>query len=201
MDHATGGWKDCQCSVGAVRSILTHLERGAGVDQILALPNMPSRRTLYDWLQREPEFADAWDEIRREQAAARRAAVAAIEPARRAREAARAAAEGRPPRRKCGRKSTYTPARGQALCELIGQGLSLREIARRPGMPGAATVYVWLRNHPEFRTMYVYAVGLRDFILEETRIDVALSVGYAGRATVAQLAKQASDHRPKVWRD
>ncbi|HEY8618047.1 hypothetical protein [Phenylobacterium sp.] len=185
MDHTPGGAKSCQFSHDLAQAVLDALDAGWPLARILALPDMPSRRTLYDWRLRHPAFEMAWMQIRARQARERRRAFTAREDARRVLQASGLLGA------KPGRKSTYTPARGDAFCELLLQGLTLREIAARPGMPAVAMVYRWLRNHPEFRTAYAVALELR----EELAADQAIAGGYPGRWTGGRPGQL----RPHVW--
>lgn len=191
MDHSVGGRKEDQYSLVLAGAVLERLAAGWTVDAILAVPDMPCRRTLYDWRLRHPEFDVAWAEIRAHQAAARRRRLTAAEDSRAAREAARARHEGRPPRAKSGRKSTYTPDRAEAFCERLVEGFTLREIAALPGMPAVAMVYRWLRNHPEFRRAYVVALRMR----EELAADAVLE----GRRPDRWTGGRPGQLRPDVW--
>jgi hypothetical protein len=52
------------------------------------------------------------------------------------------------------RPSGYTPEIAMTICELIGDGESLRSICAGTGMPDRATVFRWLASHPDFRAWY-----------------------------------------------
>lgn len=53
---------------------------------------------------------------------------------------------------------TYTPAAGAKFCEAIAEGSkSIRTVCKQAGMPSKATVFRWLRDHPEFLAMYELA--------------------------------------------
>lgn len=184
MDHGIGGRKPRQFSTLTARIILGRTERGETISAILAGPNMPCRRTLYDWIRDEPAFGEAWDELRGDQAKRRLDAM----------EYRRAT------KKPCGRKSTYTREVGEAWCALISQGLTQREASARSGMPSVAMAHRWLHGHLEFREMYVSAAAYRDFVLTEEAIDLALTHGYAARAQVDARNARAAALRPDVWR-
>lgn len=184
MDHGVGGRKPSQFSIETARIILAQVERGDTIAAIVARPGMPSRRTLYDWLRDNPDFGGAWDELRGDQAKRR---LAAME-------------HRRATKRACGRKSTYSHAVARAWCDLISEGLTQREASARPGMPAVAMVHRWLRDHPEFREMYVFAAAYRDFVLTDGAIDLANTLGYAARPQVDALRARAAALRPDVWR-
>ena len=46
--------------------------------------------------------------------------------------------------KKTGRPSKYTPEIAQHMCELLSEGVPLREICRMEGMPYWRTVYLWM---------------------------------------------------------
>lgn len=50
---------------------------------------------------------------------------------------------------KTGRPSTYDPAVATKLCEMLSDGISLREICEGAGMPPWRTVYSWMERDPD----------------------------------------------------
>jgi hypothetical protein len=200
MDHGIGGHKPRQYTAAAARIVLARAARGETIASILAIPGMPCRRTLYDWIRDEPAFRKAWEAMRDGQAFARQRAVENAEPIRAIEAFLADEARGRPPGAKRGPKSTYTRAAAEAWCELIVAGATVREAGARPGMPNPPMVYRWLRNHPEFRAMYKAAAERRDFILRRRAANLALDQGYAARPTVDALRARAAALMPDVWR-
>ena len=64
--------------------------------------------------------------------------------------------------------SAYSIELAAQVCEAIGNGMLLDEIAKLPGMPCAATIYSWISKHPEFAVMYEAAMMARfDLACEE----------------------------------
>lgn len=55
------------------------------------------------------------------------------------------------------RPTDYTPEKAASICELLGDGKSLKEICEGEDMPTRSTVYLWLARHPEFTDMYARA--------------------------------------------
>lgn len=51
--------------------------------------------------------------------------------------------EAAPPK-KTGRPSKYTPEIAQEMCNLLAEGIPLREICRREGFPAWRTIYDWM---------------------------------------------------------
>ena len=52
--------------------------------------------------------------------------------------------ENEPPKKKIGRPSKYTPEIAQKMCEMLAEGIPLREICRQDGFPEWRTVYDWM---------------------------------------------------------
>src|SRR5262249_32737842 len=66
--------------------------------------------------------------------------------------------------------SPYNIELGAQICEAIGDGMLLDEIAKLPGMPGASTIYSWIDKHAEFAVMYEAAMMARfDLACEELK--------------------------------
>ena len=49
-----------------------------------------------------------------------------------------------PQKKKTGRPSKYTPEIAQKMCEMLAEGVPLREICRQDGFPAWQTVYDWM---------------------------------------------------------
>jgi len=49
-----------------------------------------------------------------------------------------------PPKKKIGRPSKYTPEIAKKMCEMLADGIPLREICRQDGFPEWRTVYDWM---------------------------------------------------------
>jgi hypothetical protein len=204
MDHRVGGRKPSQYSEAMARIILARVEGGETVASVLADPRMPSRRTLYDWLHANPEFAAAWDQMRSSQASRRRGEVARLAEGVRRWAAIHARAAGRHPRRKVGRKSTYRAARGHAFCALVAGGATLRQAAREAGLSGVPIIYRWLRNHPRFRVAYIAACEEREdrLAFEADMLAATVNGGNFRRIKreVERLEGRIGALRPDVWR-
>jgi Bacteriophage Sf6, terminase small subunit-like len=74
-----------------------------------------------------------------------------------------------PPKR--GRPSDYSTEIGDAICDRLVEGESLRRIGADVGMPDKATIFRWITRHKEFRDQYeiareCQAEGLLDESLE-----------------------------------
>lgn len=70
-------------------------------------------------------------------------------------------------------KSTYTTAIATSICQMLIEGMSLRQICEQPGMPNKATVLRWLADEKRsvFRDQYtrareMQAEAMADEILE-----------------------------------
>jgi len=85
----------------------------------------------------------------------------------------------------------------------VACGLTCREASARPGMPSPPMVYRWLRNHSEFRALYVGALQFREEMLCDQVLALAeratpARVG-AIRRRIAQLNRKIAACRAKVW--
>lgn len=97
------------------------------------------------------------------------AAKKAAAPAREAVKKARANAAARKP----GRPSTYSEANAAAVCGLIAQGYTLRQIGSLPNMPDKSTIIRWLAAHEEFRDQYARANETRALLMADEILEIA----------------------------
>ena len=74
-----------------------------------------------------------------------------------------------------GRPSAFSPELGDAICERIGGGESLRAICRSEGMPHVATVCRWLAKEENevFREQYARAREAQADVLFDEILDIA----------------------------
>jgi hypothetical protein len=110
---------------------------------------MPTEKTVWNWAQAHEEF-------RLMKAHAQSAARARSLAAQAARDGARwdAARPFGGPRGRTGRPSGYGPQIAEAILERVVVGEGLEAVCRDPAMPCLATVYGWMRRHPEFLDAY-----------------------------------------------
>ena len=67
----------------------------------------------------------------------------------------------------------YDPEFALLICERIATtALSLVQICQAPDMPGIATIFRWLRAHPEFRDMYTIAKETQAEVLIEEALEI-----------------------------
>lgn len=93
-----------------------------------------------------------------------------------------------------GRPSSYTEAVAATICELLSEGVTLREICRQPGMPTWQTVYRWKAERDEFSNRIAHARDLGfDAIAEEalhiadhTEVGIRVKVTADGTETVTE---------------
>lgn len=76
-----------------------------------------------------------------------------------------------------GRPSSFTQEVADAICDQIADGISLRELERREGMPSARTVHRWLNERESFRQQYARA---REAMMD-TFADEILEIAEDGR--------------------
>ena len=70
--------------------------------------------------------------------------------------------------RKPAKRIEYSPGKGEEICELLAEGMSLNQICKRDDMPSRSKVHNWLNVHEKFRERYLLAKGLGiDQMVEE----------------------------------
>ncbi|MES2346267.1 MAG: ubiquitin carboxyl-hydrolase [Pseudomonadota bacterium] len=69
--------------------------------------------------------------------------------------------------------STYTDERGAAFCAALADGGTIRKVCKKAGMPSKATVFRWLREHPEFAKMYEIATDERADTMIDEIVEIA----------------------------
>jgi hypothetical protein len=74
---------------------------------------------------------------------------------------------------KVGRPIEYTQEIGDAICEQIVMGCSIRTICIQEDMPAVSTLYRWLRLVPEFEKQYARAKEDQADALAEELLDIA----------------------------
>ncbi len=117
-------------------------------------PGMPTRNTLCRWLATRPELR-----ARHREAQARRTGVF----------------KRRWPRKggQRERMPLYSPELAETICDAVADGLAVREVLARPGMPPTATMYLWLDRHPEFGRMFAFACHVREQALADECLTIA----------------------------
>lgn len=60
--------------------------------------------------------------------------------------------------------------------------------------------YRGLRNHPEFRAVYMAAARERDFEIRDAAAETVMFEGYAARPKVDAMLARAAALMPDVWR-
>lgn len=72
-----------------------------------------------------------------------------------------------------GRPALYTLELGERLCGELASGVSMRTACKPDDMPCAATVFGWMRKHPEFLDMYTRAKAEAADALVEEMMDIS----------------------------
>jgi hypothetical protein len=76
--------------------------------------------------------------------------------------------------RKRRQQHAYNTELADLICEWIAvDGLAVREICRDAAMPARSTVFVWLRQRPDFRKEYTSAKWLQCQCLADEMVDIA----------------------------
>lgn len=72
-----------------------------------------------------------------------------------------------------GRPSIYSQALSDEICEMISDGMSIREICRKDGMPGKTTIMRWLQENNTFRDQYAQAKEIGIEAIADDILDIA----------------------------
>jgi hypothetical protein len=72
-----------------------------------------------------------------------------------------------------GRPSAFTQETADAICLLLAEGLSLREVCRMDDMPSKSMVMRWLNQNESFRDQYARAKAAGIEVLAEDLLDIA----------------------------
>jgi hypothetical protein len=85
---------------------------------------------------------------------------------------------------KIGRPSKYTKEIAESICEQLSEGIPLREICRKDGMPAWRTVYDWMRKDEILSTAIAHARDLGYDNLAEQCLHIADNVMIGGIRTI-----------------
>ncbi len=72
-----------------------------------------------------------------------------------------------------GRPTTYSKEITTKLCGMLSDGQSLRTACKAEDMPALSTIFLWLRDHPEFSEQYALAKEECADALVEDMLDIA----------------------------
>lgn len=109
----------------------------------------------------------------------------------------------RKPKPKPEKRIVYSQTLGAKMCELIGGGLSLKEVCELPGMPGRTTAYKWLALHDDFANMYARGREERADLIADEVITIADTDPDPARARVRIDARKwwAAKVNPRKYAD
>ena len=74
---------------------------------------------------------------------------------------------------KKGRPTDYTPELAATICTLLMEGLSLRKICKKKGLPALSTACKWLATNPEFSEQYARAREVQAELLADEIVEIA----------------------------
>lgn len=72
-----------------------------------------------------------------------------------------------------GRPSTYNPETAQKMCEMLSEGVPLREICRQEGFPAWRTVYDWMAKDADLAAAIAHARDVGYDALAEDCLKIA----------------------------
>ena len=109
--------------------------------------------------------------------------------------------EKRPP----GRPSTFTPELAGRICELLEDGMSLRQIGALPDMPDRGTVVRWMQSDEKFADMVDRARVEQADLMDDRILEVAEKVErgelnpHAGKVVISAFQWRAEKLKPKRY--
>lgn len=95
--------------------------------------------------------------------------------------------------KKRGRKSTYTQAAADEICQRIAEGEPLRAVCRDDHMPAWRTVFDWMAAHDEFAASIARARDLGADAIAESILEIV------DDGTNDWMEKMGSDGQPIGW--
>jgi hypothetical protein len=100
-------------------------------------------------------------------------------------------------------KTVTTPENKARVLELIGEGLSVREICRQDDMPSRQTVYNWIEKDKDFVDRYARACARRADVLFDALLEIADGDGDVNRDRLRVDARKwsLSKMQPKKYGD
>lgn len=89
-------------------------------------------------------------------------------------------------RKPTGRPPLYSEELGEAVCDLVAAGKTVKQIGDTPGMPASSILFRWLDKYPAFRDGYLRARELAAHASESNIMD------YMGRLSIGDLDANAA---------
>lgn len=124
---------------------------GVSLTGLCRHPDLPSIKTIYNWRDRHPDFAEMLAKAWARKSQGDRSIEASFREWRRAPNA-----PGRR-RRYAPRTRLYSLRLAEAVCRRIADGETPAQIGADPAMPCRRTIYQWLNDRPEFAELYAEA--------------------------------------------
>jgi hypothetical protein len=105
--------------------------------------------------------------------------------------------------------STFTQALFDKICDLIAEGMSLREVCKIKGMPNRRTFHDWHQRTPELQTQYDRACLEREdlyfeqiiAIADECRKGIKTTTKGSGKSKTVETVETDMTERAKIQID
>jgi len=94
-----------------------------------------------------------------------------------------------------GRPSGYTQKIADTICEMMADGMSVREICAMDDMPSKSMVFRWLGQHESFRDRYARACEARSEHMADEILDIA------DNAQNDYMERMGDDDKAEGWRE
>lgn len=88
------------------------------------------------------------------------------------------------PKRPRGRPSVYSEEIVEKFLALVAEGLGLRVICQRDGMPSVATICLWLSKDDAFSERYARAKEVAAILMSEEILEIADNLGSEHKDTI-----------------
>ena len=106
-------------------------------------------------------------------------------------------------------RHSYSPEIADVICERIGaDGLAMRQVCQDANMPARSTLFLWLRQRPDFRQRYMLAKWFQFQWMADDIVDIADDQANDGnpenfrrkKRQIAALQSRLSKLKPKRYR-
>jgi hypothetical protein len=101
-------------------------------------------------------------------------------------------------------RHSYSPKVVDLIWDRLLDDVSLRQICQDRNVPARSTLFVWLRQHPEFAREYRFAKWFQCHCLADDMVDIADDCSpenfRLAKRRIAALASRLSKLKPKRYR-
>jgi hypothetical protein len=100
-------------------------------------------------------------------------------------------------------RHSYSPEVADLICERLMDDVSLRQICQDTNMPARSTLFLWLRQRPDFRQRYTFSKWLQIQWMADDMVDIADDCDpknlRLAKRQIAALQSRLSKLKPKRY--